>query len=321
MSIGVRQVELTPNAPPHALQGGVLNIDYDANAAYYGKEISRPGQESRRQRSVFDIPVRSGYHGSRIRNKKRRNVMIDSLYELIAKLGFTDPLHAPLTHMPIGLVIGAFLFFLVAVLFGKKNLVLTARHVSILAFIFVFPTILFGVFDWLHFFKGAFIAPIVYKMILASAVLVLLAIGIIVGSELQVRTAPMMVIYALAVVAVVGLGWFGGKLVYGGFSPAAQSQPSASQAGAAPASPVGQRLFASNCAACHPNGGNAIVAELPLKKSKTLASEAAFTSFIRSPKMPDGSEGQMPPFGTDQVSDKQASALYSYVKSMIPAWK
>ena len=64
--------------------------------------------------------------------------------------------------------------------------------VSILAFIFVFPTILFGVFDWLHFFKGAFIAPIVYKMILASAVLVLLAIGIIVGSELQVRTAPMM---------------------------------------------------------------------------------------------------------------------------------
>jgi mono/diheme cytochrome c family protein len=247
--------------------------------------------------------------------------MIDSLYDVIAKLGFTDPLHAPLAHMPIGLVIGAFLFFLVAVLFGKKNLILTARHVSILAFLFVFPTILFGVFDWLHFFKGALIAPIKYKMVLASAVLVLLAIGIIMGSELQVRTAPMMVVYALAVVAVVGLGWFGGKLVYGGFSPAAQAAPAAAQAGTAPAVPAGQRLFASNCSACHPNGGNAIVAELTLKKSKMLASAAAFTSFIRSPKMPDGSEGQMPSFASDQVSDKQAGDLYTYVQSMLAAWK
>ena len=250
--------------------------------------------------------------------------MIDSLYELMAKIGFTDPLHAPLTHIPIGLVIGAFLFFLVAVIFGRKNLVVTARHISILAFIFVFPTILFGVFDWLHFYKGVLIAPIKYKMILASAVLVLLAAGIIVGSELKVRTAPMMVIYALAVVGVVGLGWFGGKLVYGGFSPAQQAAPAAAAAastGSAPAAPAGQRLFAANCASCHPNGGNAIVAELPLKKSKMLATAATLTAFVRSPKMPDGSEGQMPPFPPDQISDRQVGDLYSYIHSMLAAWK
>jgi mono/diheme cytochrome c family protein len=249
--------------------------------------------------------------------------MIDSLYELIARMGFTDPLHAPITHLPIGLVIGAFLFFLVAVIFNRKNLILTARHVSILAFLFVFPTILFGVFDWLHFFKGALIPPIKYKMILASAVLVLLAAGIIVGSELKVRTVLMTVIYALAVVAVVGLGWFGGKLVYGGFSPAAETATSAPAAAGttAPAVPAGQRLYASNCAACHPAGGNAIAAELPLKKSTKLASEASFVAFIRSPKMPDGTEGQMPPFPADQLSDKQAGALYSYIESMLPAWK
>lgn len=249
--------------------------------------------------------------------------MIDSLYELIAKTGFTDPLHAPFTHLPIGLVIGAFLFFLGAVLFGKKNLVVTARHVSILAFLFVFPTILFGVFDWLHYFKGALIAPIKYKMILASAVLVLLAIGIIVGSELNVRTAPIMVVYALAVVAVVGLGWFGGKLVYGGWSAAPEAAPVA-QAGTAQAgtaAPAGQRLYASNCGACHPNGGNSITAELPLKKSRTLASAAAFTSFIRSPRMPDGSEGEMPSFPADQLTDKQAADLYGYIQSMLAAWK
>src|SRR5271157_2282632 len=237
---------------------------------------------------------------------RRRNPMIDSLYELMAKLGFTDPLHAPLTHIPIGLVIGAFLFFLVAVLFGKKNLMVTARHVSILAFIFVFPTILFGVFDWLHFFKGALLAPIKYKMVLASAVLVLLAIGIVMGSELNVRAAPMMVVYALAVIGVIGLGWFGGKLVYGGWSPAPQAAAAAPAGTTAPATPAGQRLFASNCSSCHPNGGNVIVAELPLKLSKKLAGVGAFTAFIRSPKMPDGSEGQMPSFLSDQISDRQA---------------
>src|SRR5271157_2338875 len=137
----------------------------------------------------------------------RRNAMIDALYALLARLGFTDPLHAPLTHIPIGLVISAFLLFLVAVIFGKKNLITTARHVSILAFIFVFPTILFGVFDWLHFYKGALIQPIKMKMILASILLVALAIGIIIGSELKVHAAPMIVLYGIAFLAVIGLGW------------------------------------------------------------------------------------------------------------------
>jgi mono/diheme cytochrome c family protein len=131
----------------------------------------------------------------------------------------------------------------------------------------------------------------------------------------------MMVVYALAVVGVVGLGWFGGKLVYGGFSPAAQAAPAAAPANSAPASPAGQRLFAANCSSCHPNGGNVIVAELPLKKSKMLASAAAFTAFIRSPKMPDGSAGQMPSFSDDQVTDKQAGELYTYIQSMLAAWK
>ena len=45
--------------------------------------------------------------------------MFDSLYELIAKTGFTDPLHAPVTHIPIGLVVGAFIFFLLAVIFKR----------------------------------------------------------------------------------------------------------------------------------------------------------------------------------------------------------
>ena len=249
--------------------------------------------------------------------------MIDSLYKLIAKIGFTDPLHAPLTHMPIGLVMGAFLFFLVAVIFNRKNLITTARHAAILAFLFVFPTILFGVLDWIHFYRGAMIAPIKYKIILASAVLILLGIGIILGSEIRIHAAPMVVIYALAFVGVVGLGWFGGKLVYGGFAPASEQSAQAVQGGGktAPAGPGEQKLYADNCAACHPKGGNVVAPDVPVKTSKKLASAAVFTAFLRAPKMPDGSEGGMPPFPTDQISDKQAAGLLAYIASMQSSWK
>lgn len=260
--------------------------------------------------------------------------MIDSLYEFLARIGFPDPLHAPITHLPIGLVIGAFCFFYFAVIFGRSSMYLTARHVSILAFLFVFPTILFGVLDWIHFFKGALIQPIRMKMILASAVMLLLGTGIILGAEVKVRSAPMMVIYALAVIAVVGLGWYGARLVYGGFNPQAAEAPapqqpaSASAAATAPgaaAAPsparLGQRIFSANCAACHPAGGNVIVAGLPLKTSKRLASQASFISFIRSPAMPDGSAGAMPAFPEGQLSATEAGNLYAYIQSMTAAWK
>lgn len=257
--------------------------------------------------------------------------MLDAIYQLLARIGFTDPLHAPITHIPIGLVIGAAIFFYVAVVFRRKNMYVTARHVSILAFIFVFPTILLGVMDWLHFFKGALIPPIRMKMILATAVMVLLGTGIILGSEVRVRNAPMMVIYALAVVAVVGLGWYGARLVYGGFGAQAaevQVQPAPAAAPGAPAavapaapSPAraGGRLFAANCAACHPGGANVVAPELPLKGAKQLASLDTFVSFIRNPAMPDGKPGAMPPFPADQVSDKDAGDLYQYI--LVQGWK
>jgi mono/diheme cytochrome c family protein len=248
--------------------------------------------------------------------------MIDSLYQFVTKIGFPDPLHAPITHIPIGLVIGAFLFLVAGIVFARKNLLTTARHVSILAFLFVFPTIMFGVFDWLHFFKGALIPPIKMKMILASALLVLLAAGIILGSEVKMHAAPMLVIYGLACVAVVGLGWYGARLVYGGFSPgSAQAAPAPGGTTVVAAAPAGQRLFAGNCASCHPNGGNVVAADLPLKTSKKLADLATFTAFIRNPRMPNGSEGDMPAFGADQVSDKQAGELYSYISSALSGWK
>jgi mono/diheme cytochrome c family protein len=247
--------------------------------------------------------------------------MIDSLYQLLARLGFKDPLHAPITHFPVALAIGAFLFFLVAIIFSKKSLVLTARHVAIMAFVFAFPTILFGVFDWLHFFKGVLIFEIKVKMILAGAVLVVLAAGIILGGEIRVRTVPMLVLYALAAVAVIGLGYYGARLVYGGWAPVPAAAEGAPGAEAGADLKAGEELYAANCQGCHPNGGNVVNAKMPLKTSKHLASEQSFVAFIRAPAMPDGSPGQMPAFDSGTLSDQQAGQLYAYVTSMRSRWR
>jgi mono/diheme cytochrome c family protein len=246
--------------------------------------------------------------------------MVDAMYGLLKSVGFTDPLHALLVHMPMGLVIGAFLMVLVALLFRRKNLLITARHVSILAFLFVFPTILFGVFDWLHFFKGAMIQPIRFKMALAAAVLLILGAGIVAGGGLKVRNTAVAVLSALAFACVVGLGYFGGGLVYGGW---AGGGPATGQAAAAlsPTAKAGEAVFLDNCASCHAGGGNVVVEGLPLKKSGKLRTREALAAFLRAPKMPDGSQGGMPPFPVDALSDAQAGDLFDYLTAMVPVWR
>jgi mono/diheme cytochrome c family protein len=247
--------------------------------------------------------------------------MIDGLYRFLVSLGYTDPLHAPVTHMPIGLVFGALIFILVAIIFKKTNLTLTARHAAILAFVMVFPTILFGVFDWLHFWQGQLSDPIKIKIILASVVLVVLAAAIILGGEVKMRNLWVTLLYALAFIAVVGLGWFGSKLVPGTYQKAA-SINAGYAAAAAPNLKAGQVIFNGSCGTCHMGGGNLIVATLPVKGSKQIASLAAFMTFIRAPKMPDGSAGSMPPFAADAISDSQAADLFAYITAQEKAgWK
>ena len=257
--------------------------------------------------------------------------MIDSLYSLLSKLGFTDPLHTPIVHIPIGLVIGAFVLFVVALLFKRERLVVTARHLSILAFIFVFPTILFGVFDWIHFFHGAMIPAIKIKMLLAGILLVFLGIGIVLGGEAKPHRVAFSIVYLCSFLLVVGLGYFGAGLVFRHAEAAQQvsrigvseapSSPSPSvspQAKGESASEIGSEgaaLFQSNCASCHPGGSNIIEASLPIKGSKRLASLETFQGFIRAPTMPDGKAGAMPSFGEGALSVDQVQELYSYLRT------
>ena len=70
---------------------------------------------------------------------------------------------------------------------------------------------------------------------------------------------------------------------------------------------TGQEEFQTNCAACHPDGGNVIKPDKPMKGSEKLADFKAFQAWIRKPVPP------MTPFTTAQISDKQVRVLYDYI--------
>jgi hypothetical protein len=78
---------------------------------------------------------------------------------------------------------------------------------------------------------------------------------------------------------------------------------------------LGTKIFNANCNRCHPNGGNVILPNLPIRGSSKLSDFKTFLSFIRDPKTPDGAEGVMPAFSDKQISDKRARALYQYIVS------
>jgi uncharacterized membrane protein len=101
--------------------------------------------------------------------------MTDLFYELLGRIGYTHPIHPPLTHIPMGLVFGVFIFALIAMLFRRTVLPqLTYNRIILLALIFSFPTGLFRFTDWQHFYEGAWLYPIRMKLAFSGVLMVLL---------------------------------------------------------------------------------------------------------------------------------------------------
>jgi mono/diheme cytochrome c family protein len=245
--------------------------------------------------------------------------MVDLFYRVLEGLGYHHPVHVLVTHMPIGMVTAAFALLLVAVIFRKEILTRSARHVFILALVFAVPTIIAGFMDWAHFYKGAWIPAITAKIILASILTVVLVAGAILGKPGKAGSPVMLGIYGLAFLCVVGLGYFGGNLVFGEeAATAGDAGPKLPEITASPADlKVGEALFVANCQSCHPKGGNVIEADRPLKKSEKLESLPAFIGFIRKPLDEDGQPTEMPTFTPQKVSDQQAGQLHGYLVDTI----
>lgn len=231
--------------------------------------------------------------------------MIEALYAFLRQMGYSHPLHAPMTHLPLGMLIGAFLFALVARFFGKHSLVSTARHCTLLAFLSFFPTVVLGVMDWQHFYGGAWLFPIRMKILLASTLAVLLLICLLLERKAEVMRKTLLLFLTLAVFAASGLGYFGGELV---FARQRSPEPATSKL-----EREGAEAFSKSCASCHPRGENPFKPELAPKSGPQLKDVQTFLAYLRNPKARDGSNTVMPPFPEERLSEAEAKAIYQYI--------
>lgn len=228
--------------------------------------------------------------------------MIEGVYRLFASVGYTEPLHPALAHVPIGLVVGALIFGLAALVFRRVPLSHCSWNCLVVAEIFVVITVLSGLTDWQHFLAGAWVFPIKIKTILAGGLFCLLLVGLLVGRKKTTPPASFAAVLILSFLAVVGLGYFGGRLVYAG-----KPQVEASQ----PLFEIGEKIYVADCQKCHPGGGNVINPHHPVRGSKELKNFDSFLSWIRQPEAP------MPAFPPQKISDEQAHRLYDYIINVL----
>ena len=228
--------------------------------------------------------------------------MIEEIYELVAKIGYVHPLHPVLTHAPVGGVMVGFFLVCVAVLWRKRSLITSSYHAICVAFVLLVPTVVAGVLDWQHYYSGAWIFPIQVKMALALLLFVFLSITLIVGRKPNVRPVTMLFLCSLCLLNVMGLGYFGGELIYGDRSPRNGKEFQ-----------VGHQVFINHCSGCHVNGGNIFFPNLPLHSAPQLQRYETFIAFIRNPTLPTGAKGPMPQFTPTKLSDQQAHDLYQYI--------
>jgi uncharacterized membrane protein len=218
--------------------------------------------------------------------------MIDLFYELLEKIGYTHPVHPAFTHIPMGLIIGAFIFSLVALVFRRNILPPVAyRRIILLAFIFTFPTALFGYTDWQHFYDGDWIFPIKIKLALTALLMILLFIGLIFDKKKQPETKGLLTIYTLCFLVIAAIGYFGGQLVFEN-----EGRPEKVPIRFL----VGEKIFAANCNDCHPRAGNIL-------NAPQLVDFKKFLALLRNP--PSG----MTSFPPERISDQKAMRLYLYL--------
>lgn len=139
--------------------------------------------------------------------------MIDTIYEVLAAVGFSHPLHPALTHIPMGMVIGAFTFGLLALKWKDHHFSLTAFYCATFGLIMIVPLIITGLMDWQHRYEGEWLTLIIVKMILSVILTGLLTTSVI-SYRKGASAQRVFLWYALCMATAGGLGFSGGELVY-----------------------------------------------------------------------------------------------------------
>jgi uncharacterized membrane protein len=230
--------------------------------------------------------------------------MSDALYEFLARLGYSHPIHPVFVHMPIGLTIGAFCLYLAGVTLRSREMVTSSYHAVVFALLFLMLTIPTGIMDWQRFYGGAWLLEIKMKLALAGALFLLLVFVTMIGRRLlATRPRFLPILYFLGFLNVAGLGFFGGQLVFHGRVPTVPNHLHA-----------GQTLFNGHCSGCHERGGNVFMPNLALRSAPQLQAYGDFVKFVRNPRLPNGQQGPMPWFGQEKLTDEELKELYNYVR-------
>jgi uncharacterized membrane protein len=233
------------------------------------------------------------------------NSTISFFYTVISQLGYRHPLHPTQVHFPVGLIFGAFVLGVLGKVRRQPRFSRAAWYFLVIAMIWILPTVLTGFMDWRHFFAGAWLFPFAVKYMLASVLIILMAVAVFIGLRRGVESNGMVAVYALCLLTVAGLGFFGGELVYGG-----KAEPIAEKSQLEEFK-IGREIYAANCGGCHADGGNVINPELPVKHSPKTENFNAFLAWIRNPKAP------MPAYPSQVLSDQQADHMYQYITHVV----
>lgn len=234
--------------------------------------------------------------------------MFEFIYQGLAKIGYTHPIHPAITHVPVGLIIGGFIFIIVGRFLRQPVLAKTARHCMVLALIFVPVAMFLGYLDWQHFYAGAWLFPIKMKLLLAVLLLIFLSMVLIIGRKPE-STTKLIIMHAICLVMVVGLGYFGGELVYG-------SKTTKSDMTERPIA-EGIRIFNQRCSFCHYTDKAETKIGPGLKglfNMKSMPASGAPVSDANIRKQLKTPFKDMPPFS--DLSEEDIEALIAYLKTL-----
>ncbi len=141
--------------------------------------------------------------------------MTEVIFEFLNKIGFAHPLHPALTHIPMGMVMGAVTFRILSLIPKLKFLARTGYHCIVLGLLGIFPTAFAGYLDWQHTFGGQWEFLIILKMVLAVLLTLLMAAILYMDDTEVPKFNKVTFFYVLAVLLAIGLGFSGGELQYG----------------------------------------------------------------------------------------------------------
>jgi uncharacterized membrane protein len=234
--------------------------------------------------------------------------MLESIYPSLNKLGYTHPLHPALTHLPIGLIMGGFIFCLLALVLKRYALFQASRYCLILTLCALPFTLVAGFADWQQYYDGKWLVPITMKLIFAGLLLIMVGYAIRISFRQENAIGKTLFLYAIGTILVVALGYFGGDLVYG--TQKVPADTTGSQVD-------GASLFQSNCALCHSidgeisKSGPSLKGLFALEKLPVSGEPVTPENVVKQLKTPFKN---MPSF--DQLTEEEIRAIIDYLKTV-----